>query len=257
VPSVVEGVIMPKPLKIAIASPKGGVGKTTIAVNLAVALSLAGYKILLFESDNVNSGISYHLGKIDEESALHVYKPTGLYYMPASVSESASKGDMRSLLESTLNRNAYDMVIVDTPSTNKDVFSWKFDSGLVIVNPDEQSCASGIMAKDMIESSGAKCNIILNRGFEKPYALNVSEIEEMFGYPLLAYIEEDVELRKSLLEHVPNFLSENAPKFNAQVEKIAKVYAAMIDEDYAQKFSNIKDALKKAKSEIKKHTYKS
>ena len=45
---------MKKPLRtevIGIASGKGGVGKTTIAVNLAIALRLKGYRVMLFDAD--------------------------------------------------------------------------------------------------------------------------------------------------------------------------------------------------------------
>jgi cellulose biosynthesis protein BcsQ len=245
---------MTKTLSIIVASIKGGVGKTTVAVNLAVTLSIAGYKTLLYEMDTVNPGVGYHLGKLDEESHVQTYKPTGLQYVSAHVSESydAPDAERASQLESEIKKGDYDFVIVDTQSADKSLLKKHFDSGLIIINPDEQSCAAGIMAKDLIESSGAKCNIMLNMGFEKPYALSDKEIEEMFGTPIMARAEEDLSLRKSLLEHVPNILTENAPKFSAQISKLARVYAAMIDEDYAQKFENFSRELGRAKSEIKK-----
>ena len=245
---------MTKTYSIIIASIKGGVGKTTVAVNLAIALSIAGYKTLLYEMDTVNPGVGYHLGKLDDESRVQIYKPTGLQYVPARVSESsdAMVPERVSQLESEIKNGDYDFVIVDTQSAEKSLLKKHFDNGLIIINPDEQSCAAGIMAKDLVESSGAKCNIMLNRGFEKPYALSDKEIEEMFGTPIMAMAEEDLSLRKSLLNHVPNVLTENAPKFNDQINKLARVYAAMIDEDYAQKFENFSKELNRAKSEIKK-----
>ncbi len=36
---------------IGIASGKGGVGKTTVAVNLAIALQKAGHRVMLFDAD--------------------------------------------------------------------------------------------------------------------------------------------------------------------------------------------------------------
>ena len=36
---------------IGIASGKGGVGKTTVAVNLAIALQKSGHRVMLFDAD--------------------------------------------------------------------------------------------------------------------------------------------------------------------------------------------------------------
>jgi len=47
--------------KIAITSPKGGTGKTTMAVNLAVALALSGITTYLVDADGNAGALQYHL----------------------------------------------------------------------------------------------------------------------------------------------------------------------------------------------------
>lgn len=56
---------MVKSYVLKVVSQKGGVGKTTMAVNLATALALSNYKVLLFDADFANPSVGFHLGMYD------------------------------------------------------------------------------------------------------------------------------------------------------------------------------------------------
>ncbi len=65
---------------ICIASPKGGVGKTTMAANIAYAIQRLGHRVIVIDFDNQNA-VRLHFGMPLSDSSGYVEffipKPTG------------------------------------------------------------------------------------------------------------------------------------------------------------------------------------
>lgn len=123
---------------IAIANQKGGVGKTTTAVNLAASLAYLGKKILLIDSDaqgNATSGLGIEKGRIEHDiydvlindiSIDTIIQPSSrehLFIAPSSIQLAGAEVELTNLahreqrMKQAIDsiKASYDYVFIDCP----------------------------------------------------------------------------------------------------------------------------------------------
>ena len=134
----------PKPIHtriLTVANQKGGVGKTTTAVNIAAALAQSGLQVLVVDLDpqgNASTalGIDHHAGiesvydvLVDDVPMVEIVQPspdvTGLFCAPSSIDLAGAEIELVSLvarenrlakaIRAMLKQTAYDYIFIDCP----------------------------------------------------------------------------------------------------------------------------------------------
>ncbi|NYZ78389.1 P-loop NTPase [Candidatus Micrarchaeota archaeon] len=228
---------------IAFASGKGGVGKSSVALNLGLILAQAGKKVVVVDADLDMAAISILLGIELNPITLHnvlaaendvsdaVYEgPNKLYYVPSSLQEEGKELDFTRLRAAVSKLElTHDFIIIDSPPGLRDEAQAAIASArelVLIVTPDPASVIDSLKVKRFAERNGVKVTgLVINRATGEKTELRPSDLESVLGIPVLAILPEDAEVRKSGLLQVPAAIRVPSTPFIRALRKLASEIA--------------------------------
>ena len=236
---------------IAITSGKGGVGKTSLAVNLAVALQLAGQKVLLIDSDIGMANVNLLMGSVTNRSLIDLLNEdveledviedgvAGVKYISGvaaiEAALSLNRAEQRKL-HKKLGRcsDLANIIIIDTGAgLNRNVIEFILASEevLLITTPEPTALADAYAVIKAYTTYTERCNIklVVNRIHEEEECEDVDEkinqtTKKFLGMSIecLGYIYEDRAVLEAVHKQEPFIIANPKAPASRCVEELAK-----------------------------------
>lgn len=234
---------------IVIASGKGGVGKTTMTINLAAGLTWLGEDSLIIDANLTTPNIALQLGmptpnktlhsvlrgESDVKEAVYFHPPSGLKVIPAGL----SLKDLKSRFAKKLEKVILDLIgtveniVIDAPAGLTSVTRRAIEAGdelLVVTIPEMPALTDALKTIEVAKKAGTKIiGVVVNRVKNVKEELHPRDIEQFLEAPIIGVIPEDPNVQKALRKNVPLLLA--YPHSDASVA-IKKVAAKLVGKEY-------------------------
>lgn len=241
-----------RPYLIMVASQKGGVGKTTVAINLAVALTQKDYKVLLVDADTSTFSINEHLGikpggngfveAVDGDTpigdSIFAYQPIDLRMILGSDTKEVFRpdGDDLAKFYSQLTKMDFDFIVVDSPPGLFDNSYARYINDVIIVTtPDSPSAISNAKLATYCAKLKLSCRLIINKSGYSKFELDKEDVERLYGDVAYLTLPEDKLVLESLSKHMPAYLIDNGSPFPVAIEQLSRVYTLKLGEPSGEK----------------------
>ncbi|MEM2121171.1 MAG: MinD/ParA family protein [Candidatus Woesearchaeota archaeon] len=198
-----------------ITSGSGGVGKTTVAINLASALRDFGRHVVLLDLNVYSADSSLHLGafkvdyaiqdaikkgdKIHEAIYMH---SSGLLVMPSKISfnEDIDVENIKKIINWLIGKT--ELIIIDAPvifDKNTQKIAENCDEAILVTTPDELSVVKTLKAIKILEDKKVfVLGVIVNKFRNSEFELSKEEIKNFLEKPIIEFVREDKTLQESL-----------------------------------------------------------
>jgi len=203
---------------ITITSGKGGVGKTTSAINIGAALNYFGKDVIVLDANLTTPNIGLHLGaplvpinlnhvlsgKANVADAIYEHE-SGTKVVPSSLSVK----DLQSINHHRLKevgrklKKIADYVIYDSAAGLGDEAIAAINSGdemVIVTNPEIPAVTDALKTAKVIEQMGKKIRgVVITRVRGSKYEMPIENVKEMLELPILGVVPEDENMQIALV----------------------------------------------------------
>jgi len=230
----------------AIASGKGGTGKTTVTANLGTALAQLGRETCIIDTDVRMANLGLVLGLGETPITLHevlvgeasirdaMYEgPYGLKVVPSGLSfqgfQNTNPERLRDVIYDLTDR--CDFLFLDAPAgigTDGVMPLTVADEVLLVVNPEISAIVDALKIKILTETVGGTTGgAILNRASLEKTDMGRRKIEEMLGISIIDTVPEDANVRRAAAAKTPVVVWSPGSESSKAFRKIAATLAGI------------------------------